>query len=138
MDLRQRPHLDDVDEPDLELNRITNAIIGACIEVHRHLGAGYLESYYEAALEKEFKLRGIPYSRQHSFSVKYKGDVIGTGAADFLVEGKVLIEIKAVESLAPVHTAQVISYLRALSIRLGLLINFNSDLLKHGIKRIAH
>jgi GxxExxY protein len=133
----EEPFVDHVDEPDPELNRITNAIIGAGIEVHRQLGCGYVEAYYERALERELKLRGIAYSRQHRFEVNYKGEVIGTGEVDFVVEGKVIVEIKAVEKLAPVHVAQVISYLRALGLRLGLLINFNTDLLKNGIKRIA-
>jgi len=133
----EEPYVDDVDEPDPKLNRITNAIIGACIEVHRQLGAGYLEAYYERALEKEFRLRNINFVRQQRFEVLYKGDVIGTGEADFVIEGLVLLEIKSVEKLAPVHTSQVISYLKALRLRLGLLVNFNSDLLKNGVKRIA-
>lgn len=133
----EEPFVDQVDEPDPELNRITNAIIGASIEVHRQLGCGYLEAYYERALEHEFKSRGISYSRQHRFELTYKGEVIGTGEVDFVIEGKVVLEIKAVEKLAPVHVAQVISYLKARRLRLGLLINFNTDLLKNGIKRIA-
>jgi len=133
----QEPFVDFEDEPDPELNRITNAIIGACIEVHRHLGPGYLESYYEEALEREFKLRSIRYQRQFRFSVTYKGESIGEGCLDFLVEDLVVLELKAVEQLAPIHTAKMISYLRATRKRLGLLVNFNVRLLKEGIKRIA-
>jgi len=129
--------VDEVEEPDPILNWITNLIIGACIEVHRHLGPGYLEAYYEEALAQEFTLRGIRFIRQQSFDVTYKGKVIGSGRCDFVVEEKVVVEIKAIESFAPVHTAQVISYLRSTGHKLGLLINFNVRLLKDGIKRIA-
>ena len=131
------PFVDCQDEPDPELNRITTAIIGACIEVHRHLGPGYLEAYYEAALEREFNLRSIRYARQFRFSVTYKGERIGKGCLDFLVEDAVILELKSIEQFAPVHTAKMISYLRATRKRLGLLINFNVRLLKEGIKRIA-
>jgi GxxExxY protein len=133
----QEPFVDFEDEPDPELNRITNAIIGACIEVHRHLGAGYPESYYEKALEREFDLRGIVASKQHPFEVAYKGITLGEGRIDFLVEGCVILEMKAVESLAPVHTAQAIAYLRATKCRLALIINFNVKVLKDGIRRVA-
>jgi GxxExxY protein len=125
------------DEPDPELNRVTNAIIGACIEVHRHLGPGYLETYYEEALEREFKARGIRYVRQFPFVVSYKGDPVGEGRLDFLVEDAVVLELKSIDQFAPVHTATMISYLRATKKRLGLLVNFNVRLLKEGIKRIA-
>lgn len=129
--------VDEVDEPDEELNRLTNLIIGACIEVHRELGPGYIEAYYEEALARELSLRRISFSRQHSFRVMYKGALIGEGKLDFLVEDKVIVELKSVEALAPVHVAHVISYLRANKMRLALLINLNVRLLKDGIKRIA-
>ena len=124
-------------EPDPELNRITHAIIGAAIEVHRILGPGFLESVYQKGLELEFLRRGIQFTPQHRITVDYKGTEIGEGWLDFLVEGKVITEIKAVESLAPIHTAQVISYLRTTRYKLALLINFNVKVLKNGIKRIA-
>lgn len=136
--MADHPFLDDeYEELDPVLNMITGAVIAACIEVHRLLGAGYLEAYYEEALAHEFDLRGVKFSRQHPFEVTYKGKTIVSGRCDFVVERKVIVEIKAVESFAPVHTAQLISYLRSLDLRLGLLINFNVSLLKHGIKRIA-
>src|SRR5690349_16167006 len=113
------------EEPNPELNRLTNLIIGACIEVQRHVGAGYPESYYEKALEREFILRGITASKEHRFNVTYKGVLLGEGRLDFLVEGQVIVELKSVESLAPVHTAQVIAYLRATGLKLALIINFN-------------
>ena len=108
----EEPFVDWEDEPDPELNRVTNAIIGACIEVHRHLGPGYLEAYYEEALERQFKARGIRYVRQSRFVVMYKGEPIGEGSLDFLVEDAVVVELKSIDQFAPVHTAKMISYLR--------------------------
>jgi len=124
-------------EPDPELNRITNAIIGAAIEVHRILGPGFLESVYQKALELELTRRGISFIPQYRILVDYKGENVGEGFLDFLVEGKVIVEIKAVESLHPIFTAVVISYLRTTKRKLALLINFNVRSLKDGIKRIA-
>jgi GxxExxY protein len=119
------------------LNQITNAVIGACIAVHRELGPAYSEEIYEAALALEFDARGISYSRQHEIEVVYRGHVVGRGRIDFLVEQHVVLEIKAVDQLGPIHTAQVISYLRTTCGRLGLLVNFRTKMLKDGIKRIA-
>jgi GxxExxY protein len=133
----EEPFVDEVDEPDPELNRVTNSIIGAAIEVHRELGPGYLESNYENAMEIEFRRRGISFARQVDVFVMYKGQQVGKGTIDFIVEGKVLVELKAVDALAPVHTAQVIAYLKATGLRLGLLLNFNVRVLREGIKRIA-
>jgi GxxExxY protein len=129
--------VDEEMEPDPALNQITNAVIGACIAVHRELGPPYSEEIYEAALAMEMDARNISYSRQHEFEVCYRGRVIGTGRIDFLVEGKVVVEIKAVDQFAPVHTAQVLAYLRTTGCRLGILINFRTKLLKDGIRRIA-
>jgi GxxExxY protein len=129
--------VDDDMEPDPELNRITNAIIGAAISVHRELGPGYSEMIYEEALAIEFTARGVPFRRQHCFQVYYHGHTIGEGRLDFLVEDKVIVELKTAEALASVHTAQVISYLRATKLTLAILINFHVKLLKDGIKRIA-
>jgi len=119
------------------LNRITNAIIGAAIEVHRILGPGFLESVYQKALELELTRRNIAFTPQYRILVDYKGENVGEGFLDFLVEGKVIVEIKAVESFHPVFTAVVISYLRTTKRKLALLINFNVRSLKDGIKRIA-
>lgn len=115
----------------------SNVVIGAAIEVHRHLGPGYLESVYEDALAVELTLRGIPFARQVVFGLDYKGHVVGEGRLDFLVDGCLIVELKAVETLAPVHKAQCISYLKAKRQRLALLINFNVTVLKDGIKRVA-
>jgi GxxExxY protein len=129
--------VDEGSEPDPELNRISKAVIGAAIEVHRVLGPGYLESVYQKALEIEFRKRGIVSVAQHPVVLHYKGELIGEGYLDFLVGGKLIVELKAVEVLAGIHTAQVISYLKATNHKLGLLLNFNVKALKDGIKRIA-
>lgn len=128
---------DEVIGPDAELNRITEAVIGAAIEVHRILGPGFLESVYQKAMELELARRNVEYIAQHRIWIDYKGDQVGEGCLDLLVKGKVIVELKAVDSLAPIHTAQVISYLRTTRHKLALLINFNVKSLKDGIKRIA-
>jgi GxxExxY protein len=114
----------------------TGAIIGAAIEVHRQLGPGLLESVYQRCLEREFDLRGVPYRPQVQLPVVYKGAELGDAfVMDFVVYERVVIEIKAVESLHPLHEAQLLTYLRLSGLRLGLLINFNVPVLKDGIKR---
>ncbi len=123
-------------EPDQRLDDLAHAVIGAAIEVHRLLGPGFLESVYEEALAVEFRLRGIPVERQKPVAVSYKDQLVGEGQLDYLVAGELVVELKAVESLAPIHQAQVISYLKALRLTLGLLINFNVPVLKNGIKRV--
>jgi GxxExxY protein len=123
-------------EPDESLDRLANEVIGAAIEVHRTLGPGFLESVYEEALCVELKLRKIPCERQVPVPVVYKGVAIGQGRLDLLVDGRLIVEIKTVEALAPIHKAQSISYLKATGYRLALLINFNAAFLKDGIKRI--
>jgi GxxExxY protein len=124
-------------EPGEKIDKLAQAVIGAAIEVHRVLGPGYLEGVYEEALTIELKLRGIPFERQKGLSVDYKGHAVGEGRMDLMVDGCLVVELKAVEVLAPIHSAQVISYLKALSLPLGLLINFNVSMLKNGIKRIV-
>jgi GxxExxY protein len=121
-----------------ETNRVTEAIIGAAIEVHKALGPGFLESIYEEALCVELTLWGVSYTRQAPVAVNYKGHRIGESLLDLLVEDAVVVELKAVDGLAPVHTAQVISYLKATGCRIGLLINFNVKRLTEGIRRIAY
>src|SRR5687768_17457544 len=132
------PFVDEVDEPDPALNRWTNDIIGAAIEVHRTLGPGHLESCYEEALAVEFELREIPFRRQVEIHLQYKGRPIGKGRLDFLVAEQVIVDLKAVEALNSVHAAQMISYLKITGLKLGLLMNFNVRSLKEGIRRIAH
>lgn len=119
-----------------ELNQITRQIIGAAIEVHRELGPGLLESSYRRCLCREFELRGIPFEKERPLPVEYKGVHLGCGyRLDLLVANEVVIEIKAIEALAPIHEAQLLTYLRLGGWRLGLLINFNVAVLKTGIRR---
>jgi len=119
-------------------NELTHAIIGAAIEVHILLGPGLLESAYEECLAREFFLRGIPFERQKPAPVVYKDVKLECGyRMDFLVGGQIVVELKAVEALAPVHEAIVLTYLRLSGCRLGLLINFNVPLLRDGIRRYA-
>lgn len=119
-----------------EINEVSHAVIGAAMEVHKQLGPGFLESVYEEALKHEFIQRGIPFHKQQVFAINYKGMDVGEGRLDFLVAKCVVVELKAVEALAPIHSAQVISYLKATKVELGLLINFNVPVLKNGIRRI--
>lgn len=123
-------------EPSPDVDRLAHTVIGAAIEVHRHLGPGLLESIYEKSLAIELELRGIPLKQQHPVPVHYKGRRVGDTRLDFLVDDKLVVEIKAVDALIEVHTAQVLTYLRATSLNLGLLINFNVPVLKDGIKRL--
>jgi GxxExxY protein len=120
-----------------QLEDIAHRVIGAAIEVHRELGPGYLEKVYEDALLVELGLQGIKATPQFIFALDYKGHKVGEGRIDILVEDSLVLELKAVDDLAPVHTAQVISYLKATRHRLGLLMNFNTRILKDGIKRIV-
>jgi GxxExxY protein len=123
-------------EPDEELDQLAHAVIGAAIEVHRHLGPGFLEAVYEEALCVELSSRHIPFVRQAPLAVRYKGHAVGESRLDVLVANALVVELKAVEAIVPVHVAQVMSYLKATGHKLGLLINFNVPFLKSGIKRI--
>jgi GxxExxY protein len=118
-------------------DKLTERIIGCAMEVHRHLGPGLLESTYESALCVEFDAAGLKYERQPIFPVLYKGKAIGEYRLDLMVEGAVIVEIKSVERFDPVFGAQVLTYLKATGKRIGLLINFNSRLLRDGIKRFV-
>ena len=125
-------------EPDQRTDELAHAVIGAAIEVHRQLGPGFLESVYEEALCIELEDRRIPFERQKEISVLYKGRKIGVQRIDLLVGQSLIVELKAVEALAEIHKAQVISYLKASHLSLGLLINFNVPVLKNGIQRIVY
>ena len=114
-------------------------VIGAAIEVHREKGPGLLESAYESCLVHEFALRGLKYTRQIAVPLMYKGQVIDVAfRADLIIEDKVLVELKAVESVLPVHKAQVLSYIRETQHRVGLLINFHVPKLVDGVTRIIN
>ena len=115
---------------------LTQEIIGACIEVHRHLGPGILESAYEQCLCHELTLRGLRFRRQVDLPVHYKGVLLDCGyRIDVIVEERVIVEIKSVVKMIPVFEAQLLTHLRLSGIRIGLLINFNVPLLKEGIVR---
>ena len=120
----------------MKVNDVTGAIIGAAIEVHRSLGPGLLESAYEECLCEELKLRGIPFDRQRPLPVNYKGRQLDCGnRLDLLVDNAVVVELKAIEALAPIHDAQMLTYLRLGGWKVGLLINFNVPVLREGIRR---
>jgi len=119
------------------MNDLTERVIGAAIAVHRALGPGFLESTYGKALAIELRHIGIEFAQEEPDSMSYRGESIGEGRLDFLVDGKLILELKAVDQLHPIHTAQAISYLKATGYKFALLINFNVPVLKDGIKRIA-
>jgi len=121
-----------------ELNRLTEQIIGAAIEVHRHLGPGLLESAYETCLAYELEQRGLTVERQKALPLIYKEIRLDQGyRIDLLVAQKVVVELKVVEQFTDVHEAQVLSYLRFSGCKVGLLINFNVKLLKDGVRRFV-
>ncbi len=123
----------------LELNDLTDKIIGAAVEVHRELGPGLLESAYEACLFFELEQGGLKVERQKALPVLYKNIRVDCGyRLDLLIEDKVVVELKSIEALLPIHKAQVISYLKISGCKVGLLINFNVTLLKDGIRRIVN
>ena len=123
--------------PESTRDPLSEAVIGAAIEVHRELGPGLTEIMYEDALCHEFDFRGIRYARQVPVPVVYKGKPIGTTRIDLVVEDRLIVELKACEALTPVHRAQLVTYLRVTGIQVGLLINFNVAILKDGIKRVV-
>lgn len=123
----------------MDENELSNKIIGAAIEVHRTLGPGLLESVYEQALCREFDLRDIAYKRQQYVPISYKGALLGTPLRlDLIVKQKVIIDIKAKESLSPSDKPQLLTYLRLSKLHLGLIINFHAPLLKDGICRVVN
>lgn len=124
-------------EPSAKIDALAHAVIGAAIDVHRTLGPGFLEDVYARALGIELRSRRIPFEPKKRVRVSYKGELVGEGELDILVDGCLIVELKAVQTLAAVHTAQVIAYLKATGLTLGLLINFNVVRLRDGIRRIV-
>ena len=123
----------------MDENFLATRVIGAAIEVHRTLGPGLLESAYHDCLVHELGLRGLPYESEVPIALDYKGYVVGAAyRIDLLVAGKLLVELKSVDRLLPVHKAQVATYLRLMNRKLGLLINFNVSRLKDGVQRVAN
>jgi GxxExxY protein len=123
----------------LDINKTTEAVIGAAIEVHRHLGPGLLESAYEECLCEELSLRKIPFHRQIPLPVTYKSKKLDIGyRVDMLVNDEVVVELKTVESILPIHEAQTLTYMRLGGWTVGLILNFNVTILKNGIKRLVY
>ena len=112
------------EEPNQNLDVLAHRVIGVAIEVHRVLGPGYLESVYEEAMAVELEIQRIGFNRQLAFAVPYKDKNVGEGRIDFLIEGSLIVELKAVDKLAPIHTTQVISYLKATGHTLGFAYKF--------------
>jgi GxxExxY protein len=123
-------------EASREAEELARKVIGAAIEVHRHLGPGLLEFTYEEALAIELRLRGIPFARQLEQDVHYKGQCIATCRLDLLVGGLIVVELKAVESITAIHVAQTVAYLAITGLELGLILNFNRATLKDGVRRV--
>jgi GxxExxY protein len=117
-------------------NDLTDAVIHAASEVHRVLGPGLLESVYENALCVELTEARVPFRRQIAVPLYYKGELISEHRPDLVVAERVIVEVKSVQRLEPVHVAQVITYLRVLGLHVGLLLNFNSAVMKQGIRRV--
>jgi GxxExxY protein len=123
----------------LDVNKTTEAIIGAAIEVHRHLGPGLLESAYEECLSEELSLRKIPFKRQFPLPVIYKNKKLDIGyRIDLLVNDEVVVELKTVESILPIHEAQTLTYMKLGGWQVGLIPNLNMTVLQNGIKRLVH
>jgi GxxExxY protein len=121
-----------------ERDPVTQEVIGAAIEVHRIMGPGLLESVYQRCLERELKLRGVSVIPQARLPLFYKGEALGDDMImDFYLPSALVVELKAVEKLMPIHDAQLLTYLRLSQTHVGLLINFNVPLLKDGIKRLV-
>jgi GxxExxY protein len=122
-----------------QADALSGEVIGAAIEVHGHLGPGLLESTYRACLVEELRLRGIAHRQEVALPVNYRGLLLETGyRLDLLVEDLVILELKSVERLEPIHQAQLLTYLRVSGRWLGLLLNFNTDRLKNGLRRLVN
>lgn len=120
------------------LNELSSRVIGLCIEVHRELGPGLLESAYEEALSYELSQAGLKFERQRNMPLNYKGVKLDCGyRLDLIIEDELIIELKAVDELRPVHQAQLLTYLKLERRSLGLLLNFNTSVFKNGIKRVV-
>ena len=119
-----------------EEERLTHRVIGSAMEVHRTLGPGFLEAVYQAALARQFECDHIGFAREREVTVEFKGAQVGRHRLDFLVEEKLVLELKAVDDITNAHKAQVRSYLKATGLRLGLLVNFNQELLQ--VKRVLN
>jgi GxxExxY protein len=124
-------------EPGEESDALARDVIGAAIAVHRALGPGFVESVYENALCIELAHRAVAFNRQVVVPLQYRDEKVGETRIDIVVGGRLVVELKAIEAIAPIHTAQVVSYLKAIRRPLGLLLNFNVQRLRDGIKRVV-
>jgi len=123
----------------MDINELSSKIIGAAIEVHKHLGPGLLESVYEECMARELSMRGILFERQKPVPINYKGVDLDCGyRLDMIVEGQIVLELKACTKLEPIHEAQLLTYLKLSGLKLELLLNFNVPIMKEGIVRIAN
>lgn len=124
------------DGVDQDVEDLAYRVIGAAIEVHAEIGPGFLESIYHNALAYELEQRGIAYQREEKVVVVFKEQVVGEGRIDLLVDQKLVVELKTVEAVTDIHRAQVSAYLKASGLRLGLLLNFNTAVMRDGVKRV--
>jgi GxxExxY protein len=124
-------------EPDAATDALATELLDAAIEVHRALGPGFLETIYEHALCLELSLRGIPFARQAIVRVHYKGELVGDARIDLLIAERLIVELKAIDQIAPIHLAQAMSYLKATGLPLALLVNFNAPVLLRGVRRVV-
>ena len=120
---------------EIKFDKMSNEVIGAAIEVHKFLGAGFLESVYHNALKKELEIRKLDYETEKLIQTFYKGELVGEHRLDLVINNEVVVELKTVQEIADAHKAQVISYLKASGIKVGLLLNFSKS--KLDIKRIV-
>ncbi len=122
----------------MEFDELSNKVIGCAIEVHRNLGPGLLESTYEQCLAHELKIEGMPFKLQYPLPVEYKGIKLDCGyRIDLLVANILIVELKSVENVLPIHQAQLLTYMKLSGIKIGLLMNFNVKYMKDGIKRMV-
>jgi GxxExxY protein len=125
------------DEPGGEVDALACAVVEAAVEVHRRLGPGFFESIYEHALCFELTQRGIPFVRQPAVAIQYKDQIVGEARPDLLVAARLIVELKTVDALAPIHLAQALSYLKATALPLALVVNFNVPVLLRGVRRVV-
>jgi GxxExxY protein len=122
----------------MKFDDLSNKVIGCAIEVHRNLGPGLLESTYEQCLARELKISEIPFKLQYPLPVKYKGIKLDCGyRIDLFVDNSLIVELKSVDKLLPIHQAQILTYMKLSEIKVGLLMNFNVEYIKKGIKRMV-
>ena len=118
-----------------QTEKLVHDVIGCCIAVHRELGPGFAEKVYVRAIELELNAAGIPFQRERRFGVRYRGQIVGVVRLDLIVADALVLEVKSVEQLAPVHHKQIVNYMRVAGLRVGLLLNFNVSVLPDGLSR---